>query len=59
MYSCLVYQVPTVGDMIDQWKKNKNNAFGILYSWFLAKVLKFKVFHEIICSFRLFLYFSQ
>ncbi|WOG98802.1 hypothetical protein DCAR_0418147 [Daucus carota subsp. sativus] len=38
-------KVPTVGDMIDQWKKNKNNAFGILYSWFLAKVAsKLEVF---------------
>lgn len=38
-------KVPTIGDMIDQWKKKKNNAFGILYSWFLAKVAsKLEVF---------------
>ncbi|OAY64863.1 Uncharacterized protein ACMD2_13949 [Ananas comosus] len=31
-------QVPTVSEMIDMWKKKKMNTFGILYSWFLAKV---------------------
>lgn len=30
-------KVPTAREMIDMWKKN-HNAFGILYSWFLAKV---------------------
>ncbi|XP_073006138.1 uncharacterized protein [Typha latifolia] len=30
--------VPTVNEMIDTWKKKKSNTFGILYSWFLAKV---------------------
>ncbi|EHA8591176.1 putative traB domain-containing protein [Cocos nucifera] len=31
--------------MIDMWKKKKMNAFGILYSWFLAKVAdKLEVF---------------
>ncbi|XP_010908929.1 uncharacterized protein [Elaeis guineensis] len=37
--------VPTASDMIDMWKKKKMNAFGILYSWFLAKVAdKLEVF---------------
>ncbi|KAG8086017.1 hypothetical protein GUJ93_ZPchr0010g9021 [Zizania palustris] len=31
-------QVPTLNEMIDMWKKKKMNTFGILYSWFLAKV---------------------
>lgn len=31
-------QVPTMNEMIDMWKKNKMNTFGIIYSWFLAKV---------------------
>lgn len=31
-------QVPTINEMIDMWKKKKANTFGILYSWFLAKV---------------------
>lgn len=30
-------KVPTMGEMVDMWKK-KHNMFGILYSWFLAKV---------------------
>ncbi|XP_039029525.1 traB domain-containing protein-like [Hibiscus syriacus] len=30
-------KVPTLGEMVDMWKK-KHNMFGILYSWFLAKV---------------------
>ncbi|KAL3509667.1 hypothetical protein ACH5RR_029068 [Cinchona calisaya] len=30
-------KVPTVGEMVDMWKKN-HNLFGILYGWFLAKV---------------------
>ncbi|XP_022726132.1 traB domain-containing protein-like [Durio zibethinus] len=30
-------KVPTMGEMVDMWKKN-HNMFGILYSWFLAKV---------------------
>lgn len=30
-------KVPTMGEMIEMWKK-KHNAFGIVYSWFLAKV---------------------
>lgn len=29
-----------MGEMIEMWKK-KHNAFGIVYSWFLAKVWKF------------------
>ncbi|KAJ6908496.1 hypothetical protein NC651_018794 [Populus alba x Populus x berolinensis] len=33
----LVVLVPTMGEMIEMWKKN-HNTFGILYSWFLAKV---------------------
>ncbi|CAD5190316.1 unnamed protein product [Musa acuminata subsp. malaccensis] len=38
-------QVPTVSEMIDMWKKKKMNTFGILYSWFLAKVAhKLEVF---------------
>ncbi|KAF9663283.1 hypothetical protein SADUNF_Sadunf17G0022900 [Salix dunnii] len=37
-------KVPTIGEMIEMWKKN-HNAFGILYSWFLAKVAdKLEVF---------------
>lgn len=31
-------QVPTMNEMIDMWKKKKMNIFGIIYSWFLAKV---------------------
>ncbi|KAF5726438.1 traB domain-containing protein-like [Tripterygium wilfordii] len=30
-------KVPTMGEMVEMWKK-KHNLFGILYSWFLAKV---------------------
>ncbi|KAF8008104.1 hypothetical protein BT93_K1936 [Corymbia citriodora subsp. variegata] len=30
-------KVPTFGEMVEMYKK-KHNAFGILYSWFLAKV---------------------
>ncbi|XP_009800045.1 uncharacterized protein [Nicotiana sylvestris] len=30
-------KVPTMGEMVEMWKKNQN-PFGILYSWFLAKV---------------------
>ncbi|XP_058210662.1 uncharacterized protein LOC131323059 [Rhododendron vialii] len=30
-------KVPTMAEMVDMWKKN-HNMFGILYSWFLAKV---------------------
>ncbi|KAI3465640.1 hypothetical protein Pfo_022303 [Paulownia fortunei] len=30
-------KVPTMGEMVEMWKKNQN-LFGILYSWFLAKV---------------------
>ncbi|XP_038975786.1 traB domain-containing protein isoform X2 [Phoenix dactylifera] len=38
-------KVPTVSEMIDMWKKKKMNTFGILYSWFLAKVAdKLEVF---------------
>lgn len=36
--SNLFPQVPTMNEMIDMWKKNKMNTFGIIYSWFLAKV---------------------
>jgi pheromone shutdown-related protein TraB len=37
-------KVPTMGEMVDMWKKN-SNLFGILYSWFLAKVAsKLEVF---------------
>uniref|UniRef100_A0A2P2K0E9 TraB domain-containing protein n=1 Tax=Rhizophora mucronata TaxID=61149 RepID=A0A2P2K0E9_RHIMU len=40
----LVDQVPTMAEMIEMWKKN-HNLFGILYSWFLAKVAnKLEVF---------------
>nr|DAD20596.1 TPA_asm: hypothetical protein HUJ06_022059 [Nelumbo nucifera] len=31
-------QVPTMREMLDMWKKKNMNIFGILYSWFLAKV---------------------
>ncbi|KAL8511166.1 hypothetical protein ACS0TY_017840 [Phlomoides rotata] len=31
------FKVPTFGEMVEMWKK-KQNLFGILYSWFLAKV---------------------
>eukprot|EP00252_Welwitschia_mirabilis_P019425 TRINITY_DN449_c0_g1_i1.p1 TRINITY_DN449_c0_g1~~TRINITY_DN449_c0_g1_i1.p1 ORF type:complete len:479 (+),score=81.50 TRINITY_DN449_c0_g1_i1:183-1439(+) len=38
-------QVPTFNEMVDMWKKRKMNAFGIIYSWFLAKVAaKLEVF---------------
>ncbi|XP_062152273.1 uncharacterized protein LOC133860710 [Alnus glutinosa] len=30
-------KVPTMGQMVEMWKK-QHNVFGILYSWFLAKV---------------------
>lgn len=37
-------KVPTMGEMVEMWKK-KQNLFGILYSWFLAKVAtKLEVF---------------
>uniref|UniRef100_A0A2P2K0H0 TraB domain-containing protein-like n=2 Tax=Rhizophora mucronata TaxID=61149 RepID=A0A2P2K0H0_RHIMU len=37
-------KVPTMAEMIEMWKKN-HNLFGILYSWFLAKVAnKLEVF---------------
>ncbi|CAI9299456.1 unnamed protein product [Lactuca saligna] len=37
-------KIPTMGEMVDLWKKN-HNMFGILYSWFLAKVAsKLEVF---------------
>jgi len=37
-------KVPTMGEMVDMWKK-QHNLFGILYSWFLAKVAnKLEVF---------------
>lgn len=36
--SNLFPQVPTMNEMIDMWKNKKMNTFGILYSWFLAKV---------------------
>ncbi|XP_024029965.1 traB domain-containing protein [Morus notabilis] len=37
-------KVPTIGEMVEMWKR-KQNAFGILYSWFLAKVAnKLEVF---------------
>ncbi|XP_023883771.1 uncharacterized protein LOC111996073 isoform X1 [Quercus suber] len=37
-------KVPTMGEMVDMWKK-KHNIFGILYSWFLSKVAsKLEVF---------------
>ncbi|XP_040370254.1 traB domain-containing protein isoform X2 [Rosa chinensis] len=37
-------KVPTAREMIDMWKKN-HNVFGIVYSWFLAKVAsKLEVF---------------
>lgn len=32
----LTCQVPTVGEMVEMWKKN-HNLFAILYGWFLAK----------------------
>ncbi|KAL5730957.1 hypothetical protein ACHQM5_003731 [Ranunculus cassubicifolius] len=38
-------QVPTMSEMIHMWKKRNMNAFGVLYSWFLAKVAsKLEVF---------------
>ncbi|KAL2493563.1 TraB family protein [Forsythia ovata] len=30
-------KIPAIGEMIGMWKKN-HNLFGILYSWFLAKI---------------------
>ncbi|KAI9177122.1 hypothetical protein LWI28_011344 [Acer negundo] len=37
-------KVPTLGEMVEMWKKN-HNMFGILYSWFLSKVAsKLEVF---------------
>ncbi|KAJ4769365.1 TraB family protein [Rhynchospora pubera] len=32
------FEVPTMSEMFDMWKNKKANPFGILYSWFLAKV---------------------
>ncbi|CAA6658302.1 unnamed protein product [Spirodela intermedia] len=38
-------KVPTMNEMIDMWKKRDSNIFGILYSFFLAKVAsKLEVF---------------
>ncbi|KAJ3674919.1 hypothetical protein LUZ60_005535 [Juncus effusus] len=31
-------EVPTMSEMFEMWKTKKANPFGILYSWFLAKV---------------------
>ncbi|KAJ4977134.1 hypothetical protein NE237_002240 [Protea cynaroides] len=31
-------QVPTMKEMVDMWRKKNANVFGILYSWFLAKL---------------------
>jgi hypothetical protein len=30
-----------MSEMFDMWKNKKANPFGILYSWFLAKVVYF------------------
>ncbi|KAF3332962.1 TraB domain-containing protein [Carex littledalei] len=32
------FKVPTTSEMFEMWKNQKANPFGILYSWFLAKV---------------------
>jgi len=38
-------EVPSIREMIDMWKNRHINAFGVLYSWFLAKVAaKLEVF---------------
>lgn len=38
-------QVPTLKEMIHMWRKRNTNLFGVLYSWFLAKVAnKLEVF---------------
>ncbi|CAM6008063.1 unnamed protein product [Sphagnum balticum] len=31
-------QVPTFSKMLEMWRKKEMNAFGVIYSWFLAKV---------------------
>ncbi|XP_078436967.1 traB family protein isoform X2 [Wolffia australiana] len=31
-------KVPTMNEMVDMWRKRDSNIFGILYSYFLAKV---------------------
>lgn len=48
----VVHQVPTVGEMVDMWKK-KHNTFGILYSWFLAKVYTIVHFSVYMWLFRI------
>ena len=35
-----------MNEMIDMWKKKKMNTFGILYSWFLAKVCADSVVYQ-------------
>lgn len=42
--SFLLNEVPTMSEMFDMWKNKKANTFGILYSWFLAKVLYLHLF---------------
>jgi hypothetical protein len=32
------FQVPTFSKMLEMWRKKEMNAFGVIYSWFLAKV---------------------
>uniref|UniRef100_A0A0D6QV94 TraB family protein n=1 Tax=Araucaria cunninghamii TaxID=56994 RepID=A0A0D6QV94_ARACU len=40
-----VLEVPSFSEMIDMWRNKKMNGFGVLYSWFLAKVAdKLEVF---------------
>ncbi|XP_042478452.1 traB domain-containing protein-like isoform X2 [Macadamia integrifolia] len=33
-------EVPTMKEMVDMWMKKNMNTFGIIYTWFLAKVAK-------------------
>lgn len=38
-------EVPSIREMIDMWRNRHINAFGVIYSWFLAKVAaKLEVF---------------
>jgi hypothetical protein len=52
MHSLLLLQVPTMGQMVEMWKK-QHNIFGILYSWFLAKarfnVFNLHLYHPCVC----------
>ena len=36
---CILLQVPTMSDMLSSLRHKRSNLLGVIYSWFLAKVL--------------------